>query len=191
MCLVQNGPRDPELVQIFKNQRKFGRKCQKLGQILKNPLYGKYFENNQFKLPFYVLEHVLLKFFLHFFSKYFSLHLIFQILNFLTKKLDFFYFRILVEFFVRVGWIKILVRSRSLGGVEERKEESRWCSSAKSETQRIIRKEIKSDSPIYCTIVLCSGKRTSSHNMHWRYCLESGWFQSFFLKIFTAWKTIE
>ena len=69
--------------------------------------------------------------------------------------------------------------------MEERKEESRWCSSAKSETQRIIRKEIKSDTPIYCMIVLWSGKRTNSHNIQWRYWLESGWFQSFFLLKFS------
>ena len=75
-------------------------------------------------------------------------------------------------------------------GREKKNEESRWCSSAKSETQRIIRKEIKrpiilSDtiaSPIYWTMVLCSGKKTNSHNIQWGYWLESGWFQSFFFK---------
>ena len=70
------------------------------------------------------------------------------------QKLDFFYFRILVEFFVRVGWIKILVRSRfGLAEWMRENEESRWCSSAKSETQRIIRKKIiQSDNTVRFTV---------------------------------------
>ena len=77
-----------------------------------------------------------------------------KIFNFFGKKTRFFYFRILVEFFVRVGWIKILVRSRfGLAEWKRENEESRWCSSAKSETQRIIRKDIiQSDNTVRFTV---------------------------------------
>ena len=161
-------------------------KTEKKFQTEKFGIFGKYFENNQFKLPLLCSRTCSSKIR----SSLFLLRFLFSFdfpnfLNFWQKKTRFFYFRILVEFFVRVGWIKILVRSNRFG-LAEWKREKKWGVQMVLECQirnptdypkRDKRPIILSDtvaSPIYCTMVLCSGKQTNSHNIQWGYWLDSG-----------------
>lgn len=68
-------------------------------------------------------------------------------------------------------------------------EESRWCSSAKSETQRIIRKEINT----VRLFDLLYDSFLAKRQIRIIYSEDIGlsWFQSFFLKVFNRWKTNE